>query len=239
MCTPLAIAGLALTAGSTVANTIAQGQVTRARNDALAAERIRQGQLDQEAEALNAQSRDRYDDFEGQQGEKASELGQYFTDQKIENSDANAAVAQEQTAPQSGSSLTVREEQKQRDKATAFTDQQGEALGNLRAFGDLLGGISRDQARDASQIGQIGGFKRGSSNVIPLELEAANQKGSGMRLFGDVLGLGGSLALNKGLSGTQTFSSTLGDVIGATPTSIASTFPKAPSRSLFNLYGAR
>jgi hypothetical protein len=237
MCTPLAIAGLALTAGSTVANTIAQGQVTRARNDALAAERIRQGQLDQEAEALNAQSRDRYDDFEGQQGEKASELGQYFTDQKIENSDANAAVTQEQTAPQSGSSLTVREEQKQRDKATAFTDQQGEALGNLRAFGDLLGGISRDQARDASQIGQIGGFKRGSSNVIPLELEAANQKGSGMRLFGDVLGLGGSLALNKGLGGSFVGSSPT--VVAAAPTTFSAPVTPVTRGSLFNLYGAR
>lgn len=237
MCTPLAIAGLALTAGSTVANTIAQGQVTRARNDALAAERIRQGQLDQEAEALNAQSRDRYDDFEGQQGEKASELGQYFTDQKIENSDANAAVTQEQTAPQSGSSLTVREEQKQRDKATAFTDQQGEALGNLRAFGDLLGGISRDQARDASQIGQIGGFKRGSSNAIPLELEAANQKGSGMRLFGDVLGLGGSLALNKGLGGSFVGSSPT--VSAAAPTTFSAPVTPVTRGSLFNLYGAR
>jgi hypothetical protein len=237
MCTPLAIAGLALTAGSTVANTIAQGQVTRARNDALAAERIRQGQLDQEAEALNAQSRDRYDDFEGQQGEKASELGQYFTDQKIENSDANAAVTQEQTAPQSGSSLTVREEQKQRDKATAFTDQQGEALGNLRAFGDLLGGISRDQARDASQIGQIGGFKRGSSNVIPLELEAANQKGSGMRLFGDVLGLGGSLALNKGLGGS--FVGSTPTVAAAAPTTFSAPVTPVTRGSLFNLYGAR
>lgn len=237
MCTPLAIAGLALTAGSTVANTIAQGQVTRARNDALAAERIRQGQLDQEAEALNAQSRDRYDDFEGQQGEKASELGQYFTDQKIENSDANAAVTQEQTAPQSGSSLTVREEQKQRDKATAFTDQQGEALGNLRAFGDLLGGISRDQARDASQIGQIGGFKRGSSNVTPLELEAANQKGSGMRLFGDVLGLGGSLALNKGLGGS--FVGSTPTVASAAPTTFSAPVTPVTRGSLFNLYGAR
>lgn len=237
MCDPITIAGIALTGASTVANTIAQGKVNSARNDALAAERIRQNSLDQEAEALNVQSRDRYNDFEGQQGDKASELGQYFTDQKIENSDANTAAVQEQVAPQSGSALTIREEGKQRGKADAYATQQGQALGNLRSFGDLLGGISREQAQDASMIGQIGGFKRGSSSITPLELEAANEKGAGLKIFGDVLGLGGSLLTSKGLGGQQTYSTTLGEVVGASPAVTASTFPKAPSRSLFNLYG--
>jgi hypothetical protein len=237
MCDVATIAGIALTGASTVANTIAQGQVTRARNDALAAERVRQNSLDQEAAAINARSQGRYNDFEGQQDEKASELGQYFSDQKIENADANTQAVAEQTVPQSGSSLTIREEQKQRGKADAFSNQQGEALGELRAFGDLLGGISREQSRDAGLVGQIGGFKRGSSNVLPYELEAANQKGQGAKLFGDLLGLGGSLALSKGLSGTQTFSSTLGDVVGA-PKVGASVFPPAPSSGL-NLFGRR
>ncbi|AAL44650.1 hypothetical protein EN41_19925 [Agrobacterium tumefaciens] len=64
------------------------------------------------------------------------------------------------------------------------------ALGRLRAFGDVLGENSRLQARDASQIGQIGGFKRGSSNVMAYELDAANQKGNGLKLFGDALRMG-------------------------------------------------
>lgn len=42
MCDPITIAGIALTAGSTIANTIAANRVQRARDDALAAERIRQ-----------------------------------------------------------------------------------------------------------------------------------------------------------------------------------------------------
>ena len=235
MCDPITIAGIALTAGSTVANSISQGQITRARNDALSAERIRQNTYDQEAQGLNEQSRNRYNDFEGQQDQKASELGQYFTDQKIEAGNQNAAAVAEQTIPQSGSALTVREEQKQRGKATDYSNQQGEALGGLRAFGDLLGGISREQARDASLIGQIGGFKRGSSNVVPLELEAANQKGQGAKLFGDLLGLGGSLALSKGLGGSM---------VGGTPSvSASSTFaaPVTPvtRAPLYNLYGAR
>ena len=171
----------------------------KARDSTLAAERIRQRGLDDEAAALNATSQDRYNDFGTQQDERASELGQYFTDQKIENASGNAAAAQEQAVPQSGSDIVLREEAKQRGKADTFAAGQGEALGNLRAFGDLMGTTGRAQARDAGQIGQIGGFKRGSSSIVPYELEDANSAGDGMKLFADVLGLGGSLATSKGL----------------------------------------
>lgn len=166
----------------------------------MAAERTRQNGLDQEAQALNAQSQDRYQDFGGQQEEKASELGKYFSDQKIESANDNQAATQELNVPQSGSNVVIQEEQKQRDKADAYGNQQGAALGNLRSFGDLLGGIGRAQSRDAGEIGQIGGFKRGSSNVLPFELEGANSAGAGAQMFGDILGLAGSVAMAKGLS---------------------------------------
>lgn len=189
-----------MTAGSTVANTIAANQQAEARASTLEAERIRQGGLDRENEALNLTSRERYQDFEGQQDERGSKLGDYFTENEAAAEGANQQAVQNML-PTSGSNITVREEQKQSGLAKAFTDQQGNALGQLRAFGDVLGGIGRQQARDASQIGQINSFKRGSSGILPLELEAANSKGEGARMFGDILGLGGSLALNKGIGG--------------------------------------
>ncbi|MFI5411584.1 hypothetical protein [Kaistia sp. UC242_56] len=200
ICDPLTIAGIALTAGSTVANSVAQGQVARARNDALAAERIRQNGYDRETDALNTQSQDRYQNFSEQQDQRGQELGDYFAGQQIEGANANTAAAQEQSVAPTSSNITMREEQKQRANATAFTDEQGRRLGDLRSFGDLLGGIGREQARDASQIGQIGSFKRGSSAVLPYELEAANSAGGGAKMFGDLLGLGGSFATAKGLS---------------------------------------
>lgn len=215
MCDPITIAGIALTAGSTVANTLATNKVQKARDDALAAERIRQSGYDQETSALNEQSRARYDDFGGQQDAKANELGQYFSGQQVDAGNQNAAATAETTVPQSGSDLVVREEAKQRGQARDYTDKTGAALGNLRAFGDVLGGISRDQARDASLIGQIGGFKTGSSNVVPLELDQANQAGSGLKLFGDILGLGGSIAVGKGLSGKMVPSAASKAIAGA------------------------
>ncbi len=227
MCDPLTIAGVALTAGSTVANSMAASKVARAREDAMAAERIRQNGLDREAQALNVQSQDRYQDFSGQEEKAATKLADYFTGQQVAEPSAEAAL------PTSASNVVVAEEQKQRAKARDFTDKTGTALGRLRAFGDVLGENSRLQARDASQIGQIGGFKRGSSNVMAYELDAANQKGNGLKLFGDVLGGLGGLSLNAGLSGATPFG------IGAPKVSLPKTGPVIAARptTISNLYG--
>lgn len=200
MCTPLAVVGTVLSVGSTIANTIAANKVDKARADAMAAERIRQGKLDQENAALNETSRDRYDDFGGQQEESASKLGDYFTENEAMAAQ-NDQQAVDAMLPTSGSKITVQEAGKQSGLAKAFTDQQGQALGKLRSFGDVLGGIGREQARDAGSIGQINSFKRASSGIVPLELEAANSAGNGMKLFGDILGMGGSIMMNGGLNG--------------------------------------
>lgn len=197
MCDPATLTGLALTAGSTVVNTIAANKAASAREDVLAAERIRQGQLDREADALNVQSQDRYKNAEGQQQAKARDLSEFFTGPNTagEANDAAASVM-----PSDTSDITVREMQKQTNAAQDFTGQQAASLAALRSFGDMLGDNARLQARDASLIGQVGGFKRGSSGVTPLELDAASQKGAGLRFFGDLLGGAGSLATNYGLT---------------------------------------
>lgn len=204
MALPLALilGGLA-TAGSTIANTMAASRAAKARDNALAVERIRQGQLDREAAAVNARSQDRYNDFEGQQGEKSKKLGDYFAKAEAtaapDPGTANAVAAT--ASPTSSNNIVTQEINKQMGRAKDFTDQQAGALGNLRAFGDLLGDTSRMQGRDASLVGQIGGFKRGSSNILPLELEAASQKGQGLRVLGDILGGLGGIGMNIGLTG--------------------------------------
>lgn len=196
MCTPIAIAGLALSAGSAAVNSMAASKAAAARNDALAAERLRQQGYEKEADALNAQSQDRYQNFQGQQDQKAQQLGDYFAGQHVA-----APAAPVTTMPASKSDITVKEEANQRQQAADFTQKTGDALGNLRAFGDLLGGIGRLQARDAMSVGQIGGFMKGSSNVLPYELDAASHAGDGLKTFGDILGGLGSVATAGGGNG--------------------------------------
>lgn len=205
MCDPLTIAGIALTGVSTAANYMAQSRVQDARDDAMAAERIRQQGLDREADAINEQSQDRYEDFEGKQTETSNSLADYFVDQEMEAPTADAAL------PPTASNIVVQEQQKQQDKAKAFTDKTGAALGQLRSFGDLLGDTSRLQARDASRIGQIGRFKQGSSNVLGYELDAANSAGGALGMIGDIAGGLGGVATSAGLSGGS-----LGNLFGGT-----------------------
>ena len=147
---------------------------------------------------MNARSQDRFTEVKGQTETRAQSLGDYFAP-PAENTEANTMAAS--AMPTATNDIVVREMAKKSGQARDFTNQQGEALASLRAFGDVLGDASRLQGRDASLVGQIGGFKRGSSGVLPLELDEASRKGQGLRTFGDILGGLGGVALNAGLTG--------------------------------------
>lgn len=187
MCNPMMIAGLVLTAGSIAANSAAASQANKAREGAMTAERIRQKGYQQEADALNQDAQSQYQDFGTKQETKAGQLADYYQGQQA------AAPLPDSAVPTSASNITVQEEAKQRDAAKDYTDKTGAALGQLRAFGDVMADTGRVQARDASQIGQIGGFMRGSQGVLPYELEAASHKGDGLRTAGSIMGAVGSM----------------------------------------------
>lgn len=208
MCDPLVIAGLALTAGSVVVNSIAAGEDARARDSVLAAERIRQRGFDQQAAALNQQSQDRYVNFTPQMQDKSQQLGDYLSSRV--GPDPNASVPS--ALPSSASGVVNQERDRQMHKAQQYVDQQAGAAGKLRSFGDLLGEISTLQGRDAGLIGAIGGFKRGSSNIVPLELNEAAKAGDNWRFLADILGGVGSVATGYGINGG---SGSLGSVFGA------------------------
>lgn len=222
MCNPMLIAGALLTAGSVVSNNIAAGKAEKARNGALQAERTRQSGFRDEAMALNESSQDQYANFGDKQAAKAEQLSDYYQSQQAATPLANAAV------PTSASNVTVQEDAKQRGLAKLYTDKTGAALGQLRAFGDEMGGAGRAQARDAGQIGQIGGFMRGSQGVLPYELENASHAGDGLRTLGSLMGAGGSALTMGGLSGVGA----AGAAASAGSASAPAAFLSAPATSL-------
>lgn len=232
MCDPLTIAGLALTAGSTVAGMQAQRQVEGARATALQNEQMRQDTLDREAAALNEASRDRYKNFQGEQQERAKSLGDYLVGEQAVGQ-AAPVDAPAETMPTSASNIVTQEQAKQSAKAKAFTDQQGQALGAMRSFGDLLGETSRATARDAGYLNQTLGFKKGWAGVLPYELEAANQKGAGLRMLGDIMGGLGSVGISAGLQ-AKPVASAAAAAKTATPTPSLPTFTRFSN--LFNPY---
>lgn len=192
MCTPLILAGIALTAGSMVANNVAQGQIDNARSEVLATEARRQSGFNREVEQLNTQSQDRYVGFEPQQEQRATELADMFA---TDVTDPNSVM------PGSSSNIVNKETDAQIGEAQGYVDQQSGALADMRSFGDMLGSNSLLQARDAGKINQVGGFKQGSQDIVPYELDDAGRSGDGMKMFADVLRLGGTVVTGAGIGG--------------------------------------
>lgn len=176
-------------AGSTLANTIGNRKADQALAGAQAAERTRQRAFDDESFALNTAAQNRYTDMPAQIDTKSGELAQMFADSTQEQP-AEPII----TTPETTSNIVTSRENAAMAKAKGETDARAASLGNFRAFGDILGEASRLQGRDAGQLGLIGSMRRGSQSVLPLELEAAQNKGGGWRLLGDILGAGSAMA---------------------------------------------
>lgn len=187
---------IALAVGSAGANYIGHKQAEDAREDALAAQRIRNRNLDKQSFAINDQSRERFENVDTQQAERSDSLADIFRS-------ASAAAPAETTAPvmpNSGNVVLQNRAREASDEAREFTDQRAEALADFRSFGDLFGSIGRAQARDAGELGMLGGFRRGSQSVLPLELDAASREGSNMRLLGDLLQMGSMMTTGPSLT---------------------------------------
>ena len=195
MAIPL-IVPLLFTGASMAANAMAARRQDNARADALAAERIRQGALDKEAFGLVDNSRDQYASAPRKQDQRSDELAQHFKDVS-----AQPAAVAAPTTPTSGNVVVQGRNERAAEEGRQFTDARAENLADFRSFGDLFGDFGRQTARDAAQIGTIGGFKRGSSGILPMELEAANQQGQGMRTMADLFSLGSAMTAYPALTG--------------------------------------
>lgn len=93
--------------------------------------------------------------------------------------------------------------------ALAGARAEGKRLAALQGFGDLFADNQVDLNRSGAMQAQLGDFSRGSSAVLPLELEAANAKGSRTRGFGQLLQGVGQVA---GLAGAFGAGPTWGDL---------------------------
>jgi hypothetical protein len=191
----------ALGGGSTLAsmflNSSAQSSVDKARANVINGERARQAAFDAETGKLNDQSLGRYVNFDTQMSDRAKQLSDLYKAPVITpNTQYTAAPL-----PPVSSDLVAREVNTKNNIADAYVNHQADALGNLRSFGDLFGTISRGQARDAQLIGQIGGFKKGSSAVEQLELDNANRAGNEQKMWADLSGGIGKVGLTAALAG--------------------------------------
>lgn len=205
MCDPLTIGAAALQGTSLLLNNAASNQAMAARAGVLTSEGQRQAGYDNEASNLNAQSRGRYGNFTGDMGGKIKQLSDFYAANSNPVPQGGSTTSGSVAAP--SSNIVVQEEKKQLGKVSDFNTQQNDALAGLRSFGDTLAGTTRGQAEDAANLGIVNSFKNGSSSLVPLELQQANNAGNGLRTLSSILGGVGSVGLTAGLSGWDPFGS--------------------------------
>lgn len=228
MCDPVTIGGALLSTAGMVANASAQDQVGSARSGVMNAELFRQGGFDREAAGVNANARDRYANTQSAADAKRKEISDFFTANggSVPLSGPTAGAT-----PPSSSNITVQEGEKQGKKVAAFKAQQDGALADMRSTGDVLANASRGTALDATRLGLINSFKTGSSSVLPLELNNANNAGNGTKMLGDLLGGAGQVATFAGLSGFNPFGTAGAPVNIGTPAGMATPVGARPARA--------
>lgn len=199
MVAPLLLAGLG--AGSSLLGSLfgssAQDEVNAARTRAINTERGRQKEFDAEAAKVNDQALGRYSNFDQQQAKKASDLAAMFKTAVVTPNTANTTAP----IPAAASGIVQREIDNKRGIADAFVNHQADTLANYRSFGDLFSDLSRGTAGDALSVAQIGGFKRGSNAVLPLELDAANHVADGKAGLAELLTGIGKVGLTAAVGG--------------------------------------
>lgn len=186
---PLPLIPIALMIGGLLAQQQAQSQVSDARNSKLRDERLRQQQLGQEADTrmrqeLETQSRPAVE----QEQNKQTQVRQAVYDKATPSVDA--ATASYLTGPSTPSEVKS-------DLASHITTaiRRGRATAAAQA---KLGGTADaslqgqfDLARGGQDLNAIGSKSRASTNILPYELQNANNAGEGWRTVGDVANLAG------------------------------------------------
>ena len=194
MCTP-AIFALALTAAGSAAQAAGARRAAKAMAGARTAESIRQKGFQDQATQVNDQSLSK-------SGRAATEADMKAAEES-RAADAAAATAEvrkpiEATGDNlagdtTGNAVMASETGQQAARNLGFANQQGAAKANLLSFNDVTFQNAINNMRAGQQLNTISNFMRGSSNVLPIELEAASQKGNNLKTLGTLLSTAGSI----------------------------------------------
>lgn len=201
MCDPLSIGGLALAAGSTGLGMVGAQKQADARDDAMQAEFARQDRYSEGAMQAFDQSLGEYQD-------PAQDLAAKKAERRESLEGAVTGGSGGPGIPLPGSTPEVVKSEIARRMVEALDEGKAEArrMADLGAFGAWQQDTGRAVNQNQTEIGKYANFSRGSSGVLPQELQDANQEGAGFRFAGDILGAAGSAANMAGSMGYNPFS---------------------------------
>lgn len=194
MCNPVAIA-LSLTAAGSAAQAAGARRAAKAMEGARVAESIRQKGFQDEANKV-------VDESLGKSGKSSTEAGMKAA-AEARAAEAAAATAEvrkpiEATGENlagdtSGNKVMATESDLQAARNLGYAGQQGAAKSNLLSFNDVTFQNAINNIRAGQQLNTVGNFMRGSSGVLPVELEAASRKGDNLKTLGTVLSTAGTV----------------------------------------------
>lgn len=207
MCEPLTIASLALSGGSVLAGMAGNNERESARDATIRNETARSGRFENQSSNLFQQTLP-----------KASKPVQ---DQKVAD-EAGVRTAQDVAMldgqgnfkPATGSAPVEVGQSIARAGQAAIT--RGKQQAKLNADVSATAGVNQKTGIDIARDGQwqniFGGNIRRSAALLPLELQEANQAGSGMRGVGQILSAGAGAAGSAGMAaGAPTWGSLFGE----------------------------
>ena len=186
---------LALTGGSVLSNSIAQGEIDHARAKAMAAQDARQSALDAQVNSANADALKQYTGFGDRQAGAQSTLAGLYN-QGIVGTGTSTAP---NMMPGPQSPLIANENAKQSGIKTAFAQQQAGAKATLDASSQALSDAGVARSQDLNQVSLYDHMKRQQAQVLPIALSAANAQGGGAKLLGDLLSGASWIAANVAL----------------------------------------
>jgi len=200
MCEPMSIAALAATVVGSLVQAQGQRQAVKAQRSVQQAETARQDGYRKESmgywdQAANAASRENQD---ATLQAKTDERGQKYAG-AVKDFDINTDMLFGQQSSPAVVGKTVASEIGQ-----SVEDQRMEGWRKalLDAWGDTTQQNAIGNAHTGSKIDMMGRFSQGSSGVLPMELEAAKQKGAGTRQLGSMLSAAGTvMGMGAGMAG--------------------------------------
>lgn len=192
MCSPLAVASLALTAGGTGASIAGQKRSLDAQDDAIQAESIRQQRLDADANAAFYSALDKLGAQPQKQALQAAETQRVANvGEAIEKAEAPVA---RQNIEQGSPAVIKTEVDNANTEARSFARALAERGALLGAGNDLETANRLGFSDAANRVNTLANFKAGSASVNPIELAEARTKGGTLRGLGDMLNAAGMLA---------------------------------------------
>lgn len=194
MCDPIS-ASLALAAAGTASNVAGQRKAQKAMDGAREAERIRQKGYQDSSNAVLDKSMGGAD-----KGAQDSTEAEALAARKAAADEATAGVRRPIEATganlagdQTANAVIDAEMARKSAAALGYAGQQGDAKAKLLSFQDLNFSNAINNARAAQEQARIANFAKGSSDILPLELEVAGRKGQGLQTLGSALSTAGTI----------------------------------------------